>query len=233
MESSGSVMQGARSRARGDITNEILRVAKRHLVEGGAAGLSLRAVARDVGMVSSAIYRYFASRDELLTRLIIDAFNDVADAVEAADGSKRRSDIRGRFVACGSAIRAWAIAHPHEYALIYGTPVPGYVAPQDTIGPVNRGAKAFVELLRDAVAAGQVVMQPGSVPRRVKSALRPISVAFDGIDEVNTADGLYAWISIFGMVNFEVFGHLHNVVEDPEAFFEYELHQMASRMFSS
>ena len=122
--------------------SEIKAVARRHLAEQGAAALSLRAVAREVGMVSSAVYRYFPSRDDLLTALIVDAYDAVGD--------RRRGTRAGRARTAGveaavdgaspTPSAAWALAHPHEYALVYGSPVPGYAAPTDTIDPAARVA---------------------------------------------------------------------------------------------
>ena len=114
------------------ITAEIVAEARKQLAVHGAAGLSLRAVAREVGMVSSAIYRYFASRDELLTALIIDTYDSLGDVAEdAARASEGRPPL-DRWVDVAVAIRGWALQHRNEYALVYGTPVPGYEAPQDT-----------------------------------------------------------------------------------------------------
>ena len=139
-----------------EITREITDIARARLAAEGAAALSLRAVARDMGMVSSAVYRYFSSRDELLTALIIDGYNAIGEAVENADAACRRGDYSGRWLAACRAARGWAIAHPHEYALIYGSPVPGYQAPADTIGPAARSAVVFGRLVSDAHAAGQL-----------------------------------------------------------------------------
>src|ERR1700688_3623533 len=122
-----------RTRVRAEMTDEIKAVARRHLETDGA-NLSLRAVARDMGMVSSALYRYFASRDDLLTALIVDAYNALGEIVEAADTAVTdRDDLRERWLAVARAVRGWALANPSEYALLYGSPVPGYKAPQDTI----------------------------------------------------------------------------------------------------
>src|SRR5439155_13119110 len=119
--------QGARARARQEITAAIKDEARRQLAEDGATKLSLRAVARELGMVSSALYRYFPSRDELLTALILDAYNAMGEAAEAADaGVTHRTDLLGRWLAVAHAVRARAPAQPHEDALIYGTPVPGH-----------------------------------------------------------------------------------------------------------
>ncbi|MGW4791617.1 TetR/AcrR family transcriptional regulator, partial [Nonomuraea sp. NPDC004297] len=119
----------ARERVRAELTKEITDIARRQLATEGAGGLSLRAVAREMGMVSSAIYRYFPSRDDLLTALIIDSYNALGEAVERAEATVPRDDHLARWLAACGAVRDWGVAHPHEYALIYGSPVPGYQAP--------------------------------------------------------------------------------------------------------
>src|SRR5205823_7659417 len=118
----------ARERVRAELVREITEIARRQLATEGAAGLSLRAVAREMGMVSSAIYRYFPSRDDLLTTLIIDGYNAIGGTVEKAEAACPREDHGGRWFATCRAVREWALAHPHEYALVYGSPVPGYRA---------------------------------------------------------------------------------------------------------
>ena len=129
----------ARERVRAELTREITEVARSQLATEGAGGLSLRAVARDMGMVSSAIYRYFPSRDDLLTALIVDGYNAIGEVAEQADTAVPAGDYTGRWLAVCRAVRDWALAHPHEYALVYGSPVPGYQAPQQTIGPGRPG----------------------------------------------------------------------------------------------
>src|SRR2546430_11373168 len=126
--------------ARAELTREIPETARGHLATGGAAGLSLRAVAREMGMASSAVYRYFPRRDDLLTALIIDGYNAIGGAVEQADGACRRDDHHGRWLAACRAVRDWALAHPHEYSLVYGSPGPRVPAPGQTNGPPPRGA---------------------------------------------------------------------------------------------
>src|SRR4051812_1829686 len=142
-----------RARVRAEMTEEIKSIAKRHLAADGA-NLSLRAVARDLGVVSSAIYRYFASRDDLLTALIIDAYNGVGQVIEDADASADPADFTGRWLAVTHAVRTWALAVPHEYMLIYGSPVPGYRAPMDTVPAAVRGTTVLGAILDGAVAAG-------------------------------------------------------------------------------
>src|SRR5215813_9642634 len=94
-----SVPRTARERARAEITAEIIEAGRRHLATDGAAGLSLRAIARELGMASSAVYRYVASRDDLLTRLIIDAYDALGAAAESREAAADRADLAGRWSA--------------------------------------------------------------------------------------------------------------------------------------
>jgi AcrR family transcriptional regulator len=123
-----SVLRAARERTRAEITRQILDAARRHLATDGASGLSLRAIARELGVSSSAVYRYVASRDDLLTRLIVAAYDALGAASAAKEAAKARHDLVGRWSAVCHTVRGWALANPNEYALIYGTPVPGYIA---------------------------------------------------------------------------------------------------------
>lgn len=228
------VPRTARERARAEITGEILASARRHLADEGAAALSLRAIARDLGMASSAVYRYVPSRDDLLTRLIVEAYDSLGAAAEAAESEVARDDLHGRFVAIGRAVRDWALEHPHEYALIYGSPVPGYRAPQDTIPPASRVPTLLVGVLHDALAADRVMLPTDADAAAVAAtALAPLAGALPpDLPPGVMAGGILAWSSLFGLVSFELFGHLHNVVtEDPaarRAFFDDRLDAVAT-----
>src|SRR5437762_4907188 len=145
-----SVLRAARERTRAEITRQILDAARRHLATDGASGLSLRAIARELGASSSAVYRYVASRDELLTRLIVAAYDALGAAAETAEAAVARADLAGRWSAVCGAVRGWALANPNEYALIYGTPVPGYTAPPATIAPAARVSSVLLGILADA-----------------------------------------------------------------------------------
>ncbi|GGL10829.1 TetR family transcriptional regulator [Sphaerisporangium melleum] len=215
-----SVSRSVRERVRAELIGEIKAVARRHLAVEGAAGLSLRAVARELGMVSSAIYRYFPSRDDLLTALIIEAFDAVGTAVEQADAACPREHHLDRWMASCRAIRTWALANPHEYALIHGTPVPGYVAPQDTVAAAARDGIVLTGIVRDAKQAGRLLPVPG-LP------LTPSSFAPDAerLREVLTPDfsddlilrTLLAWTQIYGHVSFELFGMYKALIEADRA----------------
>lgn len=229
-ESTAPAPTGARQRVRAELTREITDVARRHLATNGAAALSLRAVARDVGMVSSAVYRYFPSRDALLTALIVDAYNSLGEAVESTEAAIDRDDVATRFASVGRSARAWAHANPHQYALIYGSPVPGYAAPDDTIGPAIRVASVLRDVLRDAWTSG-VLRAPDTMPRSAAAWADLHRLAGDffiEVPEAVVARGLMAWIQLFGGLNFELFGHLHNVITDYDAWFEELLAEMTT-----
>src|SRR3954449_8855417 len=123
----------ARERAKEQVRAQLRSVARRHIAERGAPDLSLRAVARELDMASSAIYRHFSSREELITSLIIESYDSVADVAERADRIEagQGQDAAARWLAICRAIREWAVEHPHEYTLLYGSPIPGYRAPID------------------------------------------------------------------------------------------------------
>jgi AcrR family transcriptional regulator len=218
-----------RARVRAEMTEEIKQTARRHLAEQGAPNLSLRAVAREVGLVSSAVYRYFASRDELLTALIIDAYDSLGAFVEEREAAVDRSDLYGRFHAVCHAVRDWARASPHEYALTYGSPVPGYAAPQDTIGPAARVTTVLARVVIEGAAAGVLRPLPGEwLETTVRGELERIGTEFfPGVPAVVIARGMIAWTELFGAVSFELFGRLNNVIEDYDAWFAHQVLALA------
>ncbi len=214
-------MSGVRARARAELSAAILATARRHLAEHGAAGLSLRAIARELGMVSSAIYRYVPSRDHLLTTLIVEGYDDLGATAERADAACPRADVRGRWMAIALAAYRWAREHPATYGLLFGAPVPGYRAPADTIAPASRFTDLLLRLLADGVRAG---LRPAVVPE-VPAALRAeldglrATAGLDVDDEVLVA-GMQAWTALFGAVSFLLFGQFQNVIEDQDALAE-------------
>jgi AcrR family transcriptional regulator len=223
--------QTARERARAELTREIKEEARRQLAEAGAQQLSLRAVARELGMVSSALYRYFPSRDDLLTALIIDAYDALGRSAEHAAATLPRADIRSRWRACCIAVRGWALAHPHEYTLIYGSPVPGYQAPQETIPAASRVALVLGGLLTDAQATELTAGSPGPArplpgPLGRQAAAVGAAIA-PGVGEAAIVRALIAWTQLFGMISFELFGQLVGSADPADEFFSYAVDQMA------
>jgi len=229
----------ARERARAEITADILKAARIRLSQHGPGELSLRAVARDVGMVSSAVYRYFRSRDELLTALLIEAYNELGVAVEEANaGVKDQSAYLERWLAACSAIRNWAVKHPGDYALLYGSPVPGYAAPQDTIPAATRVTLVLVRIVLDAHADGaRITSAPPNAPAGLESTL---GSALDFVKALGMDDSpdapevaqrtIMAWSTIFGTISFELFGHLVGSVSDYDAYFDQVIVRLAAEL---
>jgi AcrR family transcriptional regulator len=235
MSSADGISQGIRARNRAALEEEILETGRRHLARDGAAALSLRAIARDLGMVSSALYRYVSSRDDLLTMLIVAAYNSLGDAVDQAHSAVPEDDLAGRWRATGRGLRAWALDHPHEYALVYGSPVPDYEAPpEQTTGPGTRVQVLLTRLLADAARTGQLARD--GYETHLTEDLAPWAQAavgtlledsfFEGtgLDADTVMAGLAAWSLLMGAVSAEVFGQLGtDTVPDPDAYFEYLL----------
>ncbi len=216
---------GVRQRQRAETLARLKQVARTHLAEHGAAALSLRAIARDLGVVSSAVYRYVASRDELLTLLIVDAYDSLGAAAEHAASQVAGRSPAERWTAIAHAIRAWALANPHEYALVYGSPVPGYAAPEDTIAPAGRVVNALLRPVADAHAA--VPLAEPAVPLHrgdgeLAPTLRAELVAIAAQLDVDLppevlARAMVAWTQLFGLVSFELFGQTRNAITDHAA----------------
>lgn len=224
--STPSVGKRALNRERMEV--DILRLGRRQLADVGAAALSLRAIARDLGVASSAVYRYVESRDELLTRLIVESYDSLGDAVEAAEVAVARSDLPGRWAAIGHGLRDWAIGHPHDWALLFGSPVPGYAAPSDrTTAAGTRVPRLAMAVLADAVAARKV-LAPSRRLQPAESALVSARAILEGeglTEEVLPPDvllaGLTAWSLIVGAINSEVFGYLGDLPGDARARFDF------------
>lgn len=230
-----SAIRTARERARAELTDEIKSTARRHLAETGAGQLSLRAIARDLGMVSSALYRYFPSRDDLLTALIIDAYDAIGGFVEAAADDARPKGPRARWVAACHAVRTWARENPHEYALLYGTPVPGYRAPQETVPSATRVPAVLVSAAHEAFDADRVrsplessVPAPHDLPPVLIDQAHEIAAYFAaGLSEDIVVRALIAWTQLFGMVTFELFGQFTGGIDPADEFFGHAVDQMA------
>lgn len=223
-----SAIRTARERARAELTREIKEEARRQLAAAGAHGLSLRAVARELGMVSSALYRYFPSRDELLTALIIDAYDAIGERAEGAVRDADPADPRAQWIAFAHGVRDWAIAHPHEYALVYGSPVPGYQAPEATIAPASRVPLTLVGIVRKAWESGGMTAPDDELsPELGDQAARLAELTAAGVPGPITARTVVVWTQLFGMVSFELFGQLVGSMDPTGPFFAYALDRMA------
>ncbi|SDC34159.1 transcriptional regulator, TetR family [Sanguibacter gelidistatuariae] len=222
----------ARERARAEVMAELLAAANARLDTDGAAALSLRAIARDLGMASSAVYRYVDSRDALLTLLIVDGYNAAGLACEgAATAARGRGDGPAQvWLAVARALRAWALAHPRSYELIYGTPVPGYRAPTDTVAAATRLWAVIIAVTRDAEAAGTLAPTGPEFP--TTGLITAETFAFAGYDpasgspeqtrqiELMIVRSFTLFSCVLGAISAELFGHFHNVTADLAGVFD-------------
>lgn len=211
---------GTRERRRSEVTAALLAAAKRELARTGAAGLSVRAVARDMDMAPSALFRYISGRDELLTLLIVDAYSRLGEHVEAVERAVPRSDLSGRWRAIATSFRGWAVANPHEYALLYGSPVPEYKAPAERTNPSG----TRVTNLLAALGMEDATPPPRpSIPHMPDAAeLRALAVAADvpTMDGDRLAAGLLAWTALVGAVSSELFEQLGEPVARLDTLFD-------------
>ena len=230
-------MQGTRTPrelARERTMSEIMRLAHEQLASHGAAALSLRAIAKDLGIVSSAIYRYVASRDELLTLLVVEAYSDLGDAVDAALNQAPLA-AEERFVLLARTVRAWAITEPARYGLLFGTPVPGYHAPAgQTVEAGTRIVVRLMGIIEDAWNAGDITV-PAMAPR-LSPGLGADVEALRTEYQLSSpgwlvARGLGVWSGLFGAVSFEVFGQYGpNTLGDASELFELSMRVLAGNV---
>jgi AcrR family transcriptional regulator len=228
---------GKRQESRERIEREIIAIGRRHLVTEGAAGLSVRAIARELGMVSSAVYRYVASRDDLLTLLLIDAYTELADAVDRAHRSTSGSWAE-QALASARAARQWAVDQPACWALLYGSPVPGYHAPAErTVGPGTRVVGALFAAVASGIDAGDIAAGRSEATRGMHSvpnvqAPQPMSSDFDAVraefaftgDDATVLKCFLLWAALVGAISLEVFGQYGaDTLTDPAAVFDGQI----------
>ena len=196
------VTEGPRARYRQQVREEVQALAWEQVGEAGATALSLKAIATQMGMTAPALYRYYASRDDLLTQLILSSYRDLAELIEAA--AEQDHQPIGRLTCIAQALRGWAVANPHRYLLLYGTPVPGYYAPPEAtalakriFAPILAG---FTDLLDDGAAT--------DLPSR----------AFDR--------SVLLWTRLHGVLSLELAGHFNGMDVDAARLFEQEIESL-------
>ena len=207
--------------------SEIVRLGREQLAVVGPADLSVRSIARELGVVSSAIYRYVRTRDELLTLLVLDAYTELGDRVDEAVARRRRAQPAQRIRAAAHAVRDWAVAEPARYGLLFGTPVPGYHAPGHVTTPAGTRVPALLSrILADAWADGALaevpdVRLPVALARELRGVREQLGVE---VPERLLARGMLLWSSVFGAVSFEVFGQYgSDTFGDPAQLFDHHL----------
>ncbi|GAB19323.1 putative TetR family transcriptional regulator [Gordonia effusa NBRC 100432] len=208
------------------IEAQILDLGRTQLATVGAAALSLRAIARELGMVSSAIYRYVESRDELLTRLVVEAYGELGDAVDAAV-SKTTDVPRERVYVLANAFRDWSIANTAQFALLYGSPVPGYHAPAErTVEPGTRVMRTLIGTLAQAAVVGELAVS-GDVDAELTHDLAAVRAEVGvELDDAGLVFAVSLWTWLIGAVSQEIFGGFgSDTFSAPALLFDAQLRQ--------
>lgn len=213
-------MPTMRERYRAQVRGEVKQAALRQLAESGPAGLSVSAIGKQLGVSGPALYRYFASRDELLTELVIDAYDDLADALRAAARQPAVTEPRARFDALARAYRSWAVAQPHRYRLLFGPPLPGYDAHAQRLVDASQAAmNQLLGVLREL--GDRTAPAP---PQPLASQLTAWALAHDPSISPSTAlRAVLIWSRLHGLVSLEIAGNFASMGIDPGQVFEAQL----------
>ncbi|MBV7332291.1 TetR/AcrR family transcriptional regulator [Chloroflexi bacterium TSY] len=218
-----------------DITRQEIKDAARQLMaEKGTAGLSVRAIARQMGMTAPALYHYYASLNDLITALIEDAFTQLAETLEAAAADAAWKTSTQRLIAVAHAYRQWALTHPIDFQLLYGNPIPNYTQPTDvTYPPARRSFLVRARIFAAALENGEIdlPLECRHFPPALEQSLHELTKV-DGHDLPLPA--LYlaaiAWVKIYGHIMLELFNLIQPVIADTDAFFQYEIEKFLQQI---
>ncbi|MGY1606332.1 MULTISPECIES: TetR/AcrR family transcriptional regulator [unclassified Geodermatophilus] len=226
-----------RERARADTLRDIRSAARAVLVEHGVDGLALRAIAREVGLTAPALYRYFASREELVERVVADLYDELCDVMEAARDAVDPPRPGTQLLVTARAFRTWATTHPAEFGLLFGSAADGVVPEaEDGEGPAAEAGRRFGGVFATLFAA-VYLRRPFPVPadddldpdyrEQLREWCTELPVALPlGVMSVF----LSCWVRLYGMVCMEVFGHLRFALADAGPLFEAEMHAVGERL---
>jgi AcrR family transcriptional regulator len=209
-----------RERYRAHVRHEVKQAALRQLAESGPAAVSISAIGKQLGMSGPALYRYFASRDELLTELTIDAYHDLADALGAVAGRAPDRGAHARLEEVGRAYRSWALSQPHRYRLLFGPPLPGYDAHAHRLVEAARASMAvLIEVLRGP--GDPASLSPGpSLASQLSAWAHKHGLE---ADPATALRAVLAWSRLHGFVSLEIAGNYASMSIDPDQVFEIEL----------
>ncbi len=208
-----------RERYRAQVRREAKQAALDQLAQAGPEGISISAIGKQLGVSGPALYRYFASRDQLLTELVIDAYHDLADALAAASRASGHEP-RARLEGLARAYRAWALAQPHRYGLLFGPPLPGYDAHAKRL--VDAAQQAMNQLLGILPEFGDATIEPPAEP--LASQLAAWAQPHDpGIDPATALRAILIWSQLHGIVSLEIAGNFASMGIDPAQLFETQL----------
>lgn len=212
-----------------NLQEAIKETAWKQIAQVGAPALSLRAIARELKITAPAIYNYFPDRDALVTQLIIDAYTSFGDSQLQARDSVSASDNKKRFLAIGKAYRNWAHAFPQRYALIFGTPIPGYQAPFDKVFPSSaRSLGALVSVVEAFRLAGKLKIDSfPKVKAEYKISFEMWKTYGGEADVLSLSVAMVIWSRVHGIVSLEVQGNLPPFGATGDALYMYELNSIA------
>ncbi|MFC1466270.1 MAG: TetR/AcrR family transcriptional regulator [Candidatus Brachytrichaceae bacterium NZ_4S206] len=220
-----------RSQQHSNLQRAILDAAWKQIAELGAPALSLRGIARELGITAPAIYNYYPDRDALVTALIVEAYTSFGDAQLATRDTVPAEDPEGRLDAIGRAYRQWALTHPERYQLIFGTPIPGYVAPMAQVFPAAaRALSALVSAIDTLRASGRLhapdfpAVHPDFVPffeqwKRFGGDCHPLSLSV----------AILIWARVHGLVSLEIGRQIPPFGLDGAGLFEYEMRSLSQQ----
>jgi AcrR family transcriptional regulator len=237
----GAVVQAPsrRDRVRAATIEEIKGTARQLLVDEGPDAVKLRAIGRAMGMTAPALYRYFGSREDLLQHVCGDIFTEIAADIHAAIGRASQAsggDMTAKLIAACQAFRTWSLAHPREFGLLFGTPLPGLEAVQGHGDPDDFVAECASKFSLEFLVLFYELWSKHPFPVLADDEIDPGLLAQliryrDALGADLPAGAvltfLRCWVRLYGMVSLEVFGHLHFALDDPAAMFDYTLGELA------
>ncbi|MBE3558215.1 MAG: TetR/AcrR family transcriptional regulator [Ktedonobacteraceae bacterium] len=219
--------QTRRERQHATIREEIKETARRLMAERGTEGITTRLIAREMGLTASALYHYFASRDELITALIVDAFNALANTLQETREQAKDEPAEEQLIKVLLAYRHWALAHPTDFQLIYGNPIPGYEAPRElTVPAAERGVRIIGPLVAQLLGKNADTLSPArySIPPAIEAKLEE-SIAREKYDlsPLSLYLTIVGWSRIHGIIMLELFHHLQPVIGNVDAYYRSEV----------
>ncbi|MFF7282312.1 TetR/AcrR family transcriptional regulator [Streptomyces griseorubiginosus] len=215
-----------RERLRAEAAQEIKTIALKHMAENGTAAVSLRAIAREMGMTAGAIYSYYDTRDDLITALIADVYNSLAQALEEAVAAASEGPV-AQVMAYGQAYRSWAVANPQEFRLVYGDPAPDYQVPP--CGPAAEAEHRACTALTGVVVTAWPWAQRLHADEHYTwddydpEFIKTVRSAFPDLHPAAVALAMRLWGRLHGLVSLEIYGHLRPQVQDPAKLYHAEL----------
>ena len=211
-----------------DLQEAIKETAWKQIAEFGAPTLSLRAIARELGITAPAIYNYFPRRDDLVTALIIDAYTSFGDSQIEARDAVPADDLLGRMTAIGVAYRNWALAHPQRYQLLFGTPIPGYEAPLEKVLPYGaRSLSALASVVEALRTAGKLRAQNFPEVHDEYKAAFDVWKRYGGdVDVLSLSVAVLIWARVHGIVSLEIAGNMPPFGVRGDALYMYEMNSL-------